>query len=85
VPTSVFYTLVASKLVGESDMVIALEPAARSFKGLQKNIALNNFRNVLTFPVAACNKAGSDWLYYGTDPVRNSLGKSQIGKVEGKK
>lgn len=69
------YTLVARKLVGESGRVIALEPTAQSFEGLQKNIALNNLRNVLVFPVAASDKAGTAWLYYGTDPVRNSLGK----------
>src|SRR5207245_11080774 len=64
-----------SKLVGESGRVIALEPTVQSFEGLQKNIALNNLRNALAFPLAASDKAGTAWLYYGTDPVRNSLGK----------
>src|SRR2546429_5266276 len=34
-----------------------------------------NLRNALAFPLAASDKAGTAWLYYGTDPVRNSLGK----------
>src|SRR5437667_9070093 len=32
----------------------------RSFEGLQKNIALNNLRNALAFPLAASDKARSE-------------------------
>lgn len=69
------YTLLASKLVGETGRVIAFEPTAESFAVLRRNIALNRFSNALTFKMALSEKPGTAWLYYGTDPVRNSLGK----------
>jgi FkbM family methyltransferase len=69
------YALLASKLVGETGRVIAFEPTAESFAVLRRNIVLNGFSNALTLPVALSEKAGTAWLYYGTDPVRNSLGK----------
>ena len=69
------YTVVASKLVGEAGHVIAFEPTAQSFAVLRQNIALNGLTNVLAFQAALSEKAGTAWLYHGTDPVRNSLGK----------
>jgi FkbM family methyltransferase len=70
------YTVVASKLVGEAGRVIAFEPTAQSFDVLRKNVGLNNFNNVLTFRTAVSDEPGTGWLYYGTDPVQNSLGKN---------
>jgi len=69
------YTMVASKLVGQSGRVIAFEPTAESFEVLRRNIALNGLTNVLAVQGALSDKAGTAWLHYGTDPVRNSLGK----------
>jgi FkbM family methyltransferase len=69
------YTMVASKLVGEGGRVVAFEPTAQSFKVLTQNIILNGFKNALAFQVALSEKAGTAQLYYGMDPVRNSLGK----------
>ncbi len=69
------YSLVASKLVGQAGQVIAFEPTAQSFAVLGQNIALNGSTNVLAFQAALSDKEGTSWLHYGTDPVRNSLGK----------
>lgn len=68
------YTVVASRLVGKTGQVIAFEPTAQTFDVLRRNVAVNKFKNVLTFPAALTDKPGTGWIYYGTDPVRNSLG-----------
>lgn len=68
------YSLAASRLVGEGGRVIAFEPTAQSFAVLRQNIELNRLANVDAFQSAVSDKAGTAWLYYGTDPVRNSLG-----------
>jgi len=68
------YTLVASTLVGAAGKVIAVEPTAESFAILRQNIALNHFSNVSAFQVALTHASGKAWLYYGWDPVGNSLG-----------
>jgi FkbM family methyltransferase len=69
------YTLVASKLVGKSGRVIALEPTAQSFVVLRRNIALNGLTNVLALPLAASLMKGKARLYHGPEPGSNSLGK----------
>lgn len=69
------YAVLAGKLVGKRGRVIAFEPTAQSFAGLQKNLMLNRFANSIAFQVALSERSGKAWLYYGTDPVRNSLGK----------
>jgi FkbM family methyltransferase len=78
------YTLVASKLVGETGRVVAIEPTAQSFAMLSQNIALNGLTNTLTLPIALSERTGRAWLYHGPDPVRNSLGKepSWAGEAE---
>ena len=68
------YTLVASKLVGESGRVIALEPTAQSLVVLRRNIALNRLTNVVVLPVAASLTKGKARLYHGPEPGSNSLG-----------
>src|SRR4029077_8868330 len=77
------YTVVASKLVGEAGRVIAFEPTAQSFDVLRKNVGLNDFKNVLTFRAAVSDKPGTGWIYYGTDPVQNSLGKNPYWEAGG--
>ena len=77
------YTLVASRLVGATGKVIALEPTAQSFETLRQNIALNHFSNVRAFQVALTQSSGKAWLYHGWDPVSNSLGKDPLSSDEG--
>jgi len=73
------YTLLASKLVGETGKVIAFEPTAQSFAILRQNIELNHFSNVRAFQVALAQTRRKAWLNYGWDPVGNWLGDSPCG------
>jgi FkbM family methyltransferase len=77
------YTLIASKLVGESGRVFAFEPTAQSFAILRQNIALNQFSNVRAFQAALAQTRGKTWLYHGFDPVGNSLGMDPLGGGKG--
>jgi FkbM family methyltransferase len=77
------YTLIASKLVGETGTVIALEPTAESFTILRQNIELNRLSNVHAFQVALAEKKSRAWLYHGWDPVGNSLGRDPFRGNEG--
>jgi FkbM family methyltransferase len=77
------YTLVASKLVGETGRVLAFEPTAHSFAILQQNLALNHSSNVRAFQVALAQTRGKAWLYHGWDPVGNSLGKDPLWGSDG--
>lgn len=72
------YTLVASKLVGETGRVLAFEPTAESFSILRQNIELNHFSNVRAFQLALAQTRRKAWLNYGWDPVGNWLGKDPL-------
>ena len=52
------FTLLAAKLVGEEGKVIAFEPDRENFENLQKNIQLNNLRNVIVIPKGMWNQNG---------------------------
>ena len=58
------YTAMASKAVGEAGRVISFEPSTRAFPVLRRNIAINDFKNVLAFPVAPTDKPGRAQLYH---------------------
>ena len=67
------YSVVASKLLGDTGLVLAFEPSADIFKSLIRNARLNEAQNVLVFPVALSHQAGSATLFHHYDPCRNSL------------
>ncbi len=52
------YSMIASKLVGESGVVIALEPSAREFHRLAFHVTLNDLQNVRCIQVAASDRSG---------------------------
>jgi FkbM family methyltransferase len=56
------YTLTASKLVGESGIVVALEPSTREFQRLTFHVTLNDLRNVRCLQVAASSACGEATL-----------------------
>jgi len=58
-----YYTLLASRLVGEEGRVIAFEPEPTNFEILTRNILLNDSRNVLTIQKAVTDKKGKTNLY----------------------
>jgi FkbM family methyltransferase len=71
------YTLLAAKHVGPGGVVLSFEPDPRNFRELERNIAVNGFRNVRHFQTAAANRSASSVALYRarpteTDPRRPS-------------
>jgi FkbM family methyltransferase len=69
------YTAMASKAVGEAGRVISFEPSARAFPVLQRNIAINGFKNVLAFSVALTDRPGRARLYHHSAVGSDALAK----------
>ena len=59
-----YFSLLASKLVGPSGTVIALEPNSENCRLLLSSVRLNGMANVYLLPVAADEAPG--WAYYAT-------------------
>jgi FkbM family methyltransferase len=56
------YSMIGAKLVGESGVVIALEPSTREFQRLAFHVTLNDLRNVRCLQAAASGSAGEKAL-----------------------
>ncbi|MGW0884304.1 FkbM family methyltransferase [Streptomyces sp. NPDC002671] len=67
------YTLPLAGLVGTHGLVLALDPFAHARSVLQRNIRMNNLRNVQVLPVAAGAQAGHATLHMHDDRSRASL------------
>ena len=72
------YTILASKLVGNSGKVYAFEPSTKCFGVLRSNIKLNNCNNVSVFQIGLSNVSGMSKLY---QPCANSYGQQYIEDV----
>jgi len=69
-----YYTILASKLVGQDGLVYAFEPEARNFADLMGNINLNQSHNVIPLYKAVSDKYGSLPLYVSeTESGEHSL------------
>lgn len=70
-----FYTLLASKKVGNEGLVIAFEPSPRERKRLVLHVKLNCCRNVTVEPFALSGVSGKSKMYIvqGRDTGCNSL------------
>ena len=62
-----YYTLLAAKLVGKNGKVFAFEPEPRNYNLLLKNIALNEYENVVPMQKAISDKAGVVKLFLDTE------------------
>lgn len=62
-----YYTIFASKIVGETGKVFAFEPDPTNFALLEKNIKANGCENVIAIQKAVSNKTGTDALYISPD------------------
>lgn len=58
-----YYTILASKIVGESGKVYAFEPSTSNFEVLKANIQLNKCSNVVAINKALLDKTGRSKLY----------------------
>lgn len=65
-----WYTLLASRLVGSTGRVVAIEASPSIYKTLVRNIELNGCKNVTTIHAAAAGEAGELPMYF------NSVGAS---------
>lgn len=68
-----FYTLLASKLVGNSGRVIAFEPLPRNLGYLQRHLALNKVKNVKVIKAAVSDKDGVAWFREGPSSQMGTL------------
>jgi FkbM family methyltransferase len=59
-----YYSLLASRLVGPTGRVVALEPNSENCRLLLSSLRLNDITNVQLLPVAADKATG--WAYYST-------------------
>lgn len=79
------YTVVAARLVGPSGRVLSFEPGSQAFSVLEKNIEINQLRNVRAYRAALCDKDGKARLYHSEQGQTSfSLGcpKNAPGKFE---
>jgi FkbM family methyltransferase len=70
------YSLKAARLVGPGGTVVAVEPGRVAADQLERNLALNPFRNVRVVRAALADKIGTAALYHvplGDDPQAFSL------------
>lgn len=65
-----FYTLIASKAVGNAGKVFAFEPAPETMAALRTNIGLNGGENVQPVQIALSDRAGDAQLF--VDAANNS-------------
>ncbi len=74
-----YYTMLASKIVGDEGKIFAFEPDPENFKNLEINIKKNNCHNVELVKAAVCDKTGSMKLYLNkSDRSENTLYGSNI-------
>lgn len=79
-----YYSLLFSKLVGESGKVFAFEPEPTNFFLLQKNLKENNITNVKALNLAVSDKEGESVLFLDKDSS-GSHSMSSRGKTGGVK
>lgn len=58
-----YFTLLLSRLVGEKGKVYAFEPEKNNYLLLQRNVKLNNYKNIVLNNMALSNKVGKTKLF----------------------
>jgi len=66
-----YYSLLASKLVGNDGLVYAVEPDPNNFKKLKDNIKLNKSKNIIPLQIAASDYSG--WANLNISEIENGL------------
>jgi FkbM family methyltransferase len=62
-----YVSMIASKLVGETGRVVAVEPEVCNFAHMRKHIALNNIVNILAIQAAVGAESRETQLYINSD------------------
>ncbi|MDO4582864.1 MAG: FkbM family methyltransferase [Planctomycetia bacterium] len=62
-----YYTLLASRLVGPTGKVYAVEPARLTRERLLRNLELNHITNVVVLPYGAWDEEGETYLNFHTE------------------
>jgi FkbM family methyltransferase len=75
-----YFSLLASKLVGRSGLVVAIEPSPTIFAVLQSNLARNRARNVRAVHAAVSDSTGALRLFRGPD---SNIGRTTVLADEG--
>jgi len=63
-----FFTLLASRLVGPTGHVVAIEPLARNLSALERTLLINDVRNVQVCPYALAETSGEEHFDEGASP-----------------
>jgi FkbM family methyltransferase len=77
-----FYTILASKMVGQQGRVVAIEPQPDSYKMLNKNIKLNKLVNIVTLNYAVTSKKTRLKLFSTYSIIEERAGKSPESYIE---
>jgi len=77
-----FYSIVASKMVGQDGKVVAIEPQSDSFDMLNKNIKLNKLTNISTLNYAVSSRRTTLKLYSSYSTVQERAGQSPQHYIE---
>lgn len=75
-----FFTLLASRLAGETGRVFAFEPLPRNLELLREHVRLNHATNVTVMPLAVSTGTGSARFFLGENPSQGTL--AQSGEIE---
>lgn len=80
------FALLASRRVGPTGRVVALEPEARTFEQLQRNIALNHATNVTALRLAIGGRCGEVTLHISPESALFSsiYGHGDVGRADGR-
>jgi len=68
-----YYALMEARAVGVEGRVYAIEPEPRNYRLLVRNVALNEYGNVFTFPLGISDETGSSRLHISTHSNLHNL------------
>jgi FkbM family methyltransferase len=72
-----FYTLLASRLVGDGGRVVAFEPAKRNIPYLRRHLAMNRITNCDVIEAAVSSKDGTAFFDVSTLPVTGHVSENR--------
>jgi FkbM family methyltransferase len=74
-----YFSILASRVVGQHGKVLAIEPQERLWKVIRKNIQLNDSYNIQLFPCAVGDKKEQILFFFTPSINTRSLG---LGKTQ---